>query len=72
LFILPAGRGAWTAALLRALGFGAVTVTTMIALTPVPLLGLRRPRFQRMERWAHTLTGGIIAASGLAVLVFGL
>lgn len=72
LFVVPASRGRWDWALAAAAVFGAVTIGTMVGVTMLGLRGLRPLRLAWMERWSHSLAGGVIAASGLAILVFGL
>lgn len=72
LFVLPASRGRWDWALGAAAVFALVTVGTMVGATMLGLAGLRPLRLDWMERWSHTLAGGVIAASGLAILVLGL
>ena len=72
LFVLPASRGRWDLALIAAAVFGVVTLASMVGLTLVGLAGLERIRFGPLERWSHALAGGVVAASGLAVIVLGL
>jgi hypothetical protein len=72
LFVLPASRGRWDWALWAAVVFGLVTVGTMVGLTLLGLVGLRPLRWGWLERWSHALTGGVIAISGLAILVLDL
>jgi len=68
LLVLPASRGRWDWMLGTALVFGIVTVTTMTGLTLLGTAGLRPLRAAWLERWSHTLAGGVITASGLAIL----
>ncbi|HET9480565.1 MAG TPA: hypothetical protein VFP98_02325 [Candidatus Polarisedimenticolia bacterium] len=72
LFVLPASRGRWDLALATTAVFGILTIAAMAALTFIGMAGLRRIPFGPLERWAHTLAGGVIAASGLAVITLGL
>jgi hypothetical protein len=72
LFVLPASRGRWDWALWTAVVFGVVTVVTMVGATVLGVLGLRPLRWIWLERWSHTLAGGVIAGSGLAILFLGL
>jgi sulfite exporter TauE/SafE len=72
LFVLPASRGRWELAAWTAAVFGVVTVATMVGMTLLGLAGAQRLRRHFLEHWSHTLAGGIIAASGLAVLYLGL
>lgn len=72
LFVLPASRGRWDWALGAAVVFGVVTVATMVAATAAGLAGLKPLRSKGLERWRHVIAGGMIAASGGAILLFGL
>jgi len=72
LFVLPASRGRWDWALAAATVFGFVTVSTMVGATWLGIVGLRPLRWSWLERWSHALAGGVIAASGLTILVMGL
>jgi hypothetical protein len=72
LFVLPAAQGSWTLALLTAAVFGVVTIGTMVAVTAAMLAGARLLPLGRLERWSHALAGGVIAASGLAIIFLGL
>ncbi len=72
LFMLPASRGDWGLALWTGAAFSAVTIFTMLTLVGCAYLGIRRLRLGPLERWAEALAGGVIAASGLAVLFLGL
>jgi len=72
LFVLPASRGRWDVALLTAAVFSVLTVATMLVLVRLALAGMRRLPLARLERWSHALAGGVIAASGLAVVFLGL
>ncbi|HXV75185.1 MAG TPA: hypothetical protein VD788_02625 [Candidatus Polarisedimenticolaceae bacterium] len=72
LFVLPASRGRWDWACVTALVFAVVTVATMVGLTTLGLHGFERLRWRWLERWSQALAGGVIAASGLAIVAFGL
>lgn len=72
LFFLPASEGRWTLALATGATFSVATLATMVALVGFAHAGLARVPFRRAERWAHSLAGAVIAASGLAVLYLGL
>jgi len=72
LFVLPASRGRWDAALAAAAVFSLLTVATMVALVAVARAGVDRLPLAALERWSHALAGGVIAASGLAVIFLGL
>ncbi|MCC6669546.1 MAG: hypothetical protein IT458_00680 [Planctomycetes bacterium] len=72
LFVLPASEGRWGLALATGLVFSATTVATMLAVVGLAVAGTRRLSFGRLEPWSHSLAGGVIAASGLAILFLGL
>ena len=72
LFVLPASRGRWDVAILTAVVFSVLTVATMMLLVRLALAGLSYLPLERLERWSHALAGGVIAASGLAVVLLGL
>jgi hypothetical protein len=72
IFVLPASRGHWGLAILAAVVFGVVTLASMIALTLLGLAGAKFLRLHLLERWSHTLAGCVIAATGVAVIAFGI
>lgn len=72
LFVLPASRGRWGTAAVTAGVFSAVTIATMLALVSFALAGVRHLPLASLERWSHALAGGVIACSGLAVILLGL
>lgn len=72
LFVLPASRGRWDAAFAAAVVFSLLTVATMVVLVALARAGIDRLPLARLERWSHALAGGVIAASGLAVIFLGL
>ena len=72
LFLLPASEGNWGLALWAAAAFGVATLGTMLATGALALTGARAVRLGPLERWADAMAGGLIAASGLAVLFLGL
>ncbi|NOZ94547.1 MAG: hypothetical protein GXP47_07395 [Acidobacteria bacterium] len=72
LFMVPAARGRWGLAMLTASVFGVVTIALMVALVLAGAEGLRRLPLGSLERWAHSMAGAVIAASGLAVIFLGL
>ena len=71
-FVAPASRGAWGLAFATGLVFSAVTIASMLVLTGVAAAGVKRLPLGAFERWSHAMAGGIIAASGLAVVFLGL
>lgn len=52
--------------------FGAITITTMLAVTFALLRGIQFVSIRSLERWAHALAGFAIFASGGAVKWLGL
>lgn len=72
LFMLPASQGRWQAAALTAIVFSLVTLVAMLGVTFLLVSGIRRVPLGSLTRWSHALAGGVICASGLAVLLFGL
>lgn len=72
LFFLPASEGRWALAAWTGAVFALATIATMLALVGAAYAGIRLLPFQRFERWAHSLAGTVIAASGLAVIYGGL
>jgi ABC-type nickel/cobalt efflux system permease component RcnA len=52
--------------------FGAATVGTMLLVAWLGFRGLTLVRLGTLERYAHALAGGVIAASGAAILWLGL
>jgi len=72
LFVLPASRGRFDAAVAAAVVFSLVTVATMLVLVGLAQAGVRRLPLAALERWSHALAGAVIAASGLAVIFLGL
>ena len=72
LFVMPASRGRWELAAGLALLFTVLTVACMVAAVLAVQSGLMRLPLQGLERWAHVMAGGVIAASGLAIVLLGL
>lgn len=72
LFIVPASRGRWGLACLTAALFGLVTVACMAILTYAGVSGLSRLRLAPLEKWADSLAGAAIAASGIMIVALGL
>ncbi|MBI5512020.1 MAG: hypothetical protein HY903_24950 [Deltaproteobacteria bacterium] len=72
LFVLPASRGRYGLAITTAVVFGVVTVATMLSVTLLGFLGLRRLPLGPFNRWSHAMAGGVIALSGAGVLALGL
>ncbi len=72
LFILPASSGDWKIAAWSAVAFAVVTVATMVAIVAAAVTGMKHVRFAPLEKWAEAIAGGVVAASGLAVLFLGI
>ena len=72
LFLWPASRGRWDEAVLTAVAFGVTTITTMVGVTALAVVGLRQIRLAPLERWGHALAGVVVAGSGVAIVAFGL
>lgn len=72
LFVIPASRGNWWLAAQTGAVFAFVTIGSMLAVTALALAGLRILPLGPLERWSHAMAGGVIAASGLSVILLGL
>lgn len=72
LFLVPASQGRWGLAAVTGAVFSAVTLAAMLTVTGLATAGLARLPLGPLERWAHALAGGVIAASGLGVVLLGL
>jgi ABC-type nickel/cobalt efflux system permease component RcnA len=68
----PAAMGSWTDLGLVTLVFGLTTIITMTGMVALLSAGLLRIKLGFLEKYAHALAGIIIAASGLAIKVFGI
>jgi hypothetical protein len=72
LFVMPASRGRWELAAGLAFVFTLLTVACMVGTVLAMHSGLMRLPLRGLERWSHALAGGVIAASGLAIVALGL
>ncbi|MFO1053660.1 MAG: hypothetical protein U1F36_15705 [Planctomycetota bacterium] len=72
LFMVPASEARWGVALVLALVFGVITLATMLAITAALVAGVSRVPLGPLQRWAHAMAGGVMAASASAVLFLGL
>ena len=72
LFLMPASRGRWELAIGLAALFTVLTVVCMVGTVVALQSGLMRAPLGRLERWSHAMAGGVIAASGLAIVLLGL
>jgi hypothetical protein len=64
-------QGTW-AAIPVTLAFAVTTIGTMLAIVATGFLGMSLPVFRRLEGHANTLAGLAIAASGIAIELFGI
>ena len=67
LVMFPAANGSILGLVLVTTVFGTVTIGTMTAVVLATLLGLKRVRMAFARRYMHTMTGGVLALSGLAI-----
>lgn len=72
LLMVPALEMGWGAAVPVVLAFALTTIGTMLAIVALGYAGLRVVRMGRLEKYAHTLAGLAIAASGVAIRLLGL
>ncbi|MFC1951718.1 sulfite exporter TauE/SafE family protein [Chloroflexota bacterium] len=72
LLMFPAATHGWIGILIVTVLFGMVTIGTMVTITVLGSQGLRLMKANWIERYAHALTGGTIAMSGIAIKAFGL
>jgi hypothetical protein len=71
LFVLPASLGRWDLAAAAAAVFGVVTIAAMAGMVGAACAGVDRLPLGFLSRWTHAVAGGMIALSGLAVIVLG-
>ena len=72
LLMAPAAEHGWFEVGLVASVFGVVTVATMTGAAALGHLGLKWASVPWLTRWSHALAGCAIAASGLAIQMFGI
>ncbi|MEJ2383122.1 MAG: sulfite exporter TauE/SafE family protein [Xanthomonadales bacterium] len=72
LLMYPAAQESLSGVLLVTTVFGVVTVTTMLTVVWLTLVGLERLRLPALERYAHALAGGAVLTCGLAIVLLGL
>lgn len=72
LLMYPAAAHNWFAIGLVVVVFAAVTISTMVAVVGLALSGLSVVNFKSLERHAHSLAGGAVAACGAAMVFLGL
>jgi hypothetical protein len=52
--------------------FTILTIGCMVGMVLALQTGLMRMPLRRLDRWSHAMAGGVIAASGLAIVFLGL
>ncbi|MFC1547442.1 hypothetical protein ACFL5M_02825 [Candidatus Neomarinimicrobiota bacterium] len=72
LLMFPAAEKSLAGVALIAGIFGVVTISTMTGIVVLAHKGVRHLPLGRLERYTHTMAGGTLALSGLAILVLGL
>jgi nickel/cobalt exporter len=72
LVMFPAVDHNWHGVMLVSLSFGLVTITTMTTIVTLAIKGMAVLRMSFLDKYIHALAGGIIAASGISIRLFGL
>ncbi|MFA6233437.1 MAG: hypothetical protein WC824_04510, partial [Bacteroidota bacterium] len=72
LLMFPAAQESSFGIVIVSLVFSVATISTMMGMVFLVSAGLHRLPMKSIERWTHTLAGGIIASSGFAIQFFGL
>ncbi len=72
LLMFPAVSHNWYGVALVTAVFGVATITTMILIVYFAIKGLAIVNLRFMERYIHAAAGAIIAASGMAIKLFGI
>lgn len=72
LIMYPAAKSSVLAAVVVAMVFGLVTITTMLACVMASYVGLSKISFPRAERYSHALAGLTILLCGGAIKFLGL
>jgi threonine/homoserine/homoserine lactone efflux protein len=70
--MFPAATHGWIGILVVTILFGVVTIGTMMTMAVLGSQSLRLMKANWIERYAHTLAGGTIAMSGIAIKAFSL
>jgi hypothetical protein len=68
-FVMPASQGRWGLAAVLAAGFAVATLATMLGLVALGARWSHKASLGKLERWSHAFAGGIVAASGAAILM---
>jgi len=69
LLMYPAAGHDWIALAIVTGAFGVATIGTMMAMTAIGWAGFRVLRLGLLERYVHALAGGVLALSGVFVMV---
>ncbi len=72
ILMYPAAQNSISGLLFITTIFAVVTISTMMIVVYVASLGLKFAIFSKMEKYSHTLAGGIILLSGVAINFLGL
>lgn len=72
LLMYPAAKASVVGVLAVTLVFGLVTVLTMLAAVAVSYYGVRKVRWNGLERYGHALAGATLSACGASILFLGL
>jgi hypothetical protein len=72
LVMYPAASSNWLGVAFVTVVFGAITISTMLAVVLLSLYGVRLVALGRVERFSHALAGATILLTGCAIQVFGL
>lgn len=72
LLMYPAAQNDIGSVVAVATAFGVTTIGTMLTIVVAATLGLKPVRFEKLAPFAHSMAGGAILASGLAIQLLGL
>jgi len=72
ILMYPAAQGSFTNAMLVALTFSIVTISTMMAVVLAGSFGLKFVVFEKIEKYGNAIAGAVICSSGLAIKFLGL
>ena len=67
MLMYPAAKGNMGGVILVTTVFGAVTITTMMAIVALAYVGIGALRFNPLQRYAHALAGFVVLACGAAI-----
>ena len=69
LFMYPAAKSSLFDAVIVALVFGIVTISTMLAIVLAGVKGFKFINFHGFERYVHIISGATIAICGLLIML---